>query len=484
MKITSKGTYFHVVGPFEHFESRDEVYEAIKQAGGRISKSVSMRTQVLVFGRDFDARVLAVHEGRMPSMRDRHLLPMLRESELLELMREGEIESAFMSSEERARGEQPLNELLGEVRGVLGETPSVAVWQALTGLVDACSPEHLSALVSYIFEHTQRWSEQEKLLCEPPIPWLLNMSKGMDSPAYKLVRRLDFSGTVFRTTQLKKALKCEHLVNVSHLNIGVRNTLTRTTFMALGQDEKFASVTHLGLGHFEAGWLAYLDEGGVLTSLRSLELCLTHEIATRREDFKVLLGLKMCAQIKTLTISSQNGWRWPSSFRPPPSILELLKDSALLPRFERLRLDLYCFGKSKVSHTAYHDSISALIGSGRDSGLAAACARVETFTLVTPMFCLVSGAKVGPYDFSHLPNLRTLRLYGLGEEASRRGCSVARPLRQDLEDIFHVQEMILPGSLRQLRTNAPLELSTFVEFMAARPDVEVVRDPLHTPLFE
>ena len=52
----------------------------------------------------------------------------------------------------------------------------------------------------------------------------------------------------------------------------------------------------------------------------------------------------------------------------------------------------------------------------------------------------------------------------------------------DAKEVFIVGKMKVPGSLKRVVTNAPIDRGPFAEFAKNNPDIELVHDPLPEPL--
>ncbi|CAN0438829.1 unnamed protein product, partial [Laminaria digitata] len=208
----------------------------------------------------------------------------------------------------------------------------------------------------------------------------------------------------------------------------------------------------------------HLDEGGALTSLRSLGFY-PHDYWRVEDDaYAALFALGVCENVERVTFYSRHSWGSSAS-----SILGLLEDASLLPSFSHLSLDLLRFGKC-TNNPATSDTVSWIIDHHSGRSNEAANARIEAMTIASTLSGYLSGGGVA-MDFSPAPNLKTLRFYSFGRDGAR----------EQADAVFHVDKMTFPASLERICTNIPLDQGAFERLAAAREQIELVHDPLPEP---
>jgi hypothetical protein len=456
MRIELEGTTFCVTGNFNNHQNTRTVEAALRAKGGKIQKSMGLKVEVLVFGYGYSRKT--------ETAKDRGL-PVLREAELDKLLADGFVEVDFEAPTTEG-GDASVDELLGEARGALAKSPGPRTWGEIVRIVDQCDADQVGALTDYVFDHLERWPERERLLCAPPTDWIATMMRGEDSPAYRLVRRLDLGEVDAKTTAFKKVLGCESLRHVEALDIAVAKKLTKTAFSALAKAERFATVRDLTVGYFEEDWARALDDGDAMANLHTLG-CYPGIWRTRDEWYDALFATKACEGVERLVLYTRSGWGSDSGDR-----LARLADDALLPSFSHLEIDFVRYGHGATAYPINFQTIDWSVGrAGPDFGR-----RVQTLTLRTPVTGFYNyDARL---DLSVMPELRELRLFDAGLFRQ------ARTTQEDVDRVFHVDRMLLPEALERIVTNVPIDRGAFARLAEKRPELELVQDPsehLFTP---
>ena len=454
MRIELEGTTFCVTGNFDNHQNTRTVEAELRAKGGKTQKSMGLKVEVLIFGSGWS--------GKTDTARDRGL-PILREAELDRLLADGYVEIDFEPPSVDG-GDASLDELLGEARGALAKNPGPRTWDALVRVIDQCDADQVGALTDYVFDHLERWPERERLLCSAPRDWIATMLRGEDSPAYRLVRRLDLGEVDAKTTAFKKLLGCESLCHVDALDIAVDKKLTKTAFKALAQAEHLSTVRDLTVGYFEDDWARALDEGDAMADLHTIGVYPSSYWRVKEEWYDTLLTTKACENANRLVIYTRSGWG-----SGVGDMLERLGDDAILPSFDHLEIDLVRYGKGASNYPANSDTIDWSIGrAGADFGR-----RVKTFTLRTPVTGFYTND--AHIDMSVMPELRELRLFDAGLFRHER------TTQKDIDRVFHVDKMALPDTLERIVTNVPLDAGAFARLTEKRPDLELVQDASEHP---
>ena len=452
MKIALEGTTFCVAGTFDKYENTRGIEELLRKGGAEVMKSMGLKVEALVYGSGYTTK-LAAAEGRG--------LPVLREADLDALLLGGAVEVDFELPTVEG-GAASIDELLGEVRGVLAQAPSPALWGRIVELVNQCELDQAGPLVDYVDGHIERWPERAQSRCLAPRAWTLAMLQGQDTPAYGLVRCVDLSGMHVNTTAFKKLLGCAHLTRLTSLGLSTHDPLTKTAYKALARNPRFQAIEELALDGFEAEHVAELDAHAPGSGLRRLR-CHEWSMWVERSDrFAALFGLRVCARVDTLALRVYSGSK-------AGEIFAELADDSKLPAFEHLEVDQTDRGGGGSAMPLNGEVLSCVIRDTPDD----ARRRVKTLTVRTN----VDGhyRKEGILNVRQLKNLRTLRLFDAG--AYRRDDVTL----EDFDRVFHAHELRLPDSLERIVTNAPLDRGAFARLIQARPDLEVVQDPDEAP---
>ena len=461
MRIDIEGTTFCVSGNFKNFQNTRTVEAKLREQGGKTSKSMGVKTQVLIAGNGYvPKRQTAIDRG----------LPVLEEAQLKKLLEDGNLEIDF-EEPGAVVGDADLDELLGEVRGLLAQSPSSTLWNALVGVLDQCQPEQAEALASYVQDHISRWSDREKLFCVAPHHWQVNMANGVESPLYALLYRLDLNKAKLKSTAVKKMIALEHLQHIKHLDLAVDKKLTKTVFRQLAKDPKFSTVEHLCLGFIEESFAKEFDDGGELTNIKTLGLYPSDYWRVEESDYRALFASQTLENVERIVLYSRHSW---GSGTAIP--LALLQDRSLLPSFSHLEINFASFGNC-TNNPLSPQLLSWTVNPNENSNISVeAIERIETLTLTSTIGGYTSAQS--PYNLRVLPNLETARFYAH---------PLHRPMEEEeltskLEAVFVVGKMKVPSSLKRVITNVPIDRGPFAEFAENNPDIELVHDPLPEPL--
>ena len=448
MKIEIDKTTFCVTGDFKKFQNTRTVGAKIEAAGGKVMKSMGQKVQVLVYGSGYTRKTETANDRG---------LPIIREADLDALLEQGWVEIDFETPTMEG-GSSSVDELLGEVRSVIAKPASRRLWRELVGLIDQCDVEQVGPLVDYIEDHLDRWPEELQLHRAPTRDWIASMSRGEDSPAYRLIKRLDLGEVDLNSTGFKKILSCKSISNATLLDIAVDKKLTKTAFRALSQSEHFASLEQLTLGYFDEACARELDTGGQLTNLTSIGCYPSDYWRVDDEWYKVLFETDACSRVERLVFYRRNGWS-----SGVADVFEQVGHDGALPAFSHLEFDFVRFGLS-MTNPLTADTITWALERASE----AARARVKTLTIRANVRGFYS--KDGHISLHMLPNLEELRIFDAGDLRSPRAT------QEDFDRVLHVDKMRFPESLLRVVTNSALDRGAFARLIASKPNLEITQD--------
>jgi hypothetical protein len=432
--------------------------ERLRREGAEASRTMTSRTDALVNAGRW-SRELALASARG--------LPVVSESRLSILLTRGWVEVEDPAPRPPPIEDTTLDGFIAHARGALAEPTSPELWGRLVALVDQAEPPVLGPLVDYVDAQVSRWSRRDQLCCALPLGWLPGLLNEHDSPAHRLVRRIDLSELDCQTGQLQAILAREQLTGARHLDLSGQNELTKEALRVVSSSPRLARLEHLALGWFEPSWAAELAAGDELGSLRSLGLsgATRDDHPTEERAYRALYRVPAVSRVARLVLCGEDPTHAAARALAP------LDDPGVLPELRHLELDMMRFGAADGARLLGREHVAALL----DALPERARGRVETLTLSS----VVTGARPpsGSIDLTTLPRLHTLRLYALVAPDAW-----PNSIRQRLHQMMHAHRMKLPGSLERVVTNVPLDHRAFSLLAERRPDLELVYDPLPAPL--
>lgn len=285
MKVSLKGSVFVITGKLTKM-TRHEAEAAIAKVGGSTTKSVTKKTDYLIVGeRPSSKYTKAKNMG----------IPILTEDDFKALMAGDTVEVEEIGE----AGDRSVDELLGEVRSVMQGSPSAEMWSALVKLLDACRAEDVHVLTDYIDSYIARWSAEqmrglvgtsldeedtrdyhrrwwyygsnvEGELRVAPEQWVGEMQQGVESPKYKIVRALEFTGTKMTSTAICKILAHPSLTQLEVLELSDRSAPSKGLVKALCEHP---TLRHLQLAKIDAKTgPAFIEYGKAPRQLDTLDL--------------------------------------------------------------------------------------------------------------------------------------------------------------------------------------------------------------------
>jgi hypothetical protein len=342
MQHTIEGKTFCITGTLHHY-TRAQAEAAIREAGGKISKSVGKKTDFLVCG---TAASRKLEKARSLG------IPVIEEADLESFLAG---DSVDVDEEIVVSGDASVRDLIGEARAALDGTHGSDAWSTLVDLVDACAPEQLPALVDFIEPQIARWEVSPHAQWRPgdahkscvgaprewfdgaprgelrvaPFRWLVEMNTGNFSPKHRLVHAVHLTGMKMNGTQICKLLGNPELTNLRVLDVD-DSTLSKTFFKKLRALPSTAGLERLRLSRIDPKHASGADGDHHLDAFT--HLCIHVGYHTDESATAELLGYPMFEGVTRLTV--ENYW--------PDKILKLLADtSPLLPNLRRVDLDSY-----------------------------------------------------------------------------------------------------------------------------------------------
>ena len=453
MRVTIQGTVFCVAGFFNGFQSRREIEDALREAGGDITAGVSNTTNVLVW--DFGV----THRVQEAKTRG---LPILNEAQLMQLLADGSIDVAFEAPSLEGRGAS-LDALLGEARGLLANPPSEDLWGALVELLGQCVPEHTEALVEYVDAHIRRWHERDQMLCVVPDDWIVSMIQGTDSPLYKLVRWLDLSAQRMSITHAKRLFGCARLTQVRRIDFPHEKKLSKAAFAAVAKNAAFESVRVLIFGKLFEGAAQGLGAGEALRHVHTVGSRVSWEYkGAELRAFKDILESEALSQVDRLSCVG------PYSFMGQGDVLQV---GDALGGIKHLVFDVLSHSQCHARYTCFE--CFTRMGSLKQSASFKRClANLQTLTVLAPTG---SSKPTTPWNLSSLKRLNTLRVYTSQE------CLDAPDALSRVGNVFHPHLMTFSPALERVVTNMPLEHPNLRKFAQVNSLIELVYEPYYPP---
>lgn len=286
MKVNLKGSVFVITGKLTKM-TRHEAEAAIEEVKGETANSVTKKTDYLIVGeRPSSKYTKAKNMG----------IPILTEDDFKALIAGETVEVDAIGE----AGDRSVDELLGEVRSVMQGSPSAEMWSELVKLLDACRAEDVHVLTDYIDGYIARWSAEqmkgltgtsvdasdtkgwrmrwwwynqssvEGELRVAPEHWVGEMQQGIESPKYKIVCALEFTGTKMTSTAVAKVISHPSLTQLEVLELPERLAPSKGLVKTL--------CTHPTLRHLQLGKIDektggfFLDLGKEPRQLEVLDL--------------------------------------------------------------------------------------------------------------------------------------------------------------------------------------------------------------------
>ena len=256
MEITFQGKTFVVLGHLTTMTKR-EAWLKIQSLGGGVSNTPRPSSDYFIQGE----RVSAKRQARAEELG----FPILSEQEFIDAVEAARAEAA--EHEEHV----DLGDAIASFRGLFDGTPSRAIWEKVTALLDECPPGQLADACQYVESYVSRWPDHRDRPSAPSMrghqtyrhgppsddptfdlrvatrPWLRELLEGMESPKFSLIRQigLDYMGLNGKT--MTHLVQNPTLTRVRELDVGHENPITQSFYKKLRTSEHLPSLDTLTL---------------------------------------------------------------------------------------------------------------------------------------------------------------------------------------------------------------------------------------------
>ncbi len=453
MRITIEGTTFYV--SLSHLSwGTPHIHLHLGTNGGAFRLELDDEVDVVIHGMSYDETYdVARFRG----------LPILRDADLMRLWHHGHVDVDFEPY--APRGDAPPDAFYNELRGLFDAPVTPESWDRVVRMLDACAPERAHELADYVAGHTARWTPWERALCVAPGHWVEAMLQGQNRPALSLVRRLKLFDLSGKSRHIDALLGCTNLSHVTALELAP-NTLKRAAFEAMATHARFAHVEELVLQRPSGALASVLDHPDAFPALRRLTIPTFTFSRYTTDTLREVLATRAGQRIETLTFQQRGN---PGNDGIVHS-LDLLRDPELATNCTHVVLDWAWHDGVDVRFPMRPSWLTYILGELHDDTRR----RIQTLTLRTHV-----GASEGLGSLLHLdllPDLHTLELFDAGPQHTGRSTVEA------FDTVFHPEHMRLPGALKRLVTNAPLDRGELARLAARRPDLDVCNLD-HEPVF-
>jgi hypothetical protein len=267
--------------------------QKIAEGGGEVVKVISDKLTCFVAGGQAGAKA-----GRAAARG----VPILTEAQLKTLLKAGKL---TLKEEEATK--QTFDESVAELRGIFGAAPTSPGWTRCLEIVEACDPERLDDLISYVEPFIDGWDalpmprweppKEHALMANAPIrwrrgnpddelrvappAWLYELFQGRYSAKHAIVRALNMEGLMLNGGLGEAMIKSPHLRGIRFIGLGSKTTLPTSFYVALGTSALCEELVELWLstGH-DSLMEAWADERGpsfgALRRVRSYNFYVAH----------------------------------------------------------------------------------------------------------------------------------------------------------------------------------------------------------------
>lgn len=313
MEIELEGTVFCVAGLLLNYASHGDAEDAIRAAGGKVSKTIGKKTQVLVLGSNTWTQEEKARSRGIPVIRERDLVKLLAG------------ERVTVRGSAPPEGTAPMEELIGEARSALDGRPDARMWERVIALADQCAPEQLEELIDYLEPQVARWSfdddatwsvSQRTHGCRhapgrwyqfmppgelriAPHQWVVDMAAGVDSAKFRLVHAIHTRDMGINGTMLAKILACPSLTHLRHFDTD-ENKVSKTLFKKIRTAPSTRGLEHLRMARMDPKTITGIDGEHHLEALRELTV---HVEYAMKEALHHLLLADAMSGVETFNIS-------------------------------------------------------------------------------------------------------------------------------------------------------------------------------------
>ena len=310
MEHTIEGKKFCITGKLEHY-TRTTAQRAIMQAGGLIAKSVGPQTDFLVVGQRAGSKL---NKARTLG------IPVIEEADL-----EAFLAGAVVDVDEDivVSGDASVRDLIGEARSALDGKPTSRTWNTIIGLIDACAPDQLGALVDFLEPQVERWQVPPDAQWRPdkgthlvedapsgwadripkgdlrvaPWRWIVEMINKHDSPKHRLIHVIHTNGMRMTSTAAAAILERDQLTKLRHYDVG-DTKLTKTFWRKLRTLPSTCSLERFAFSHIDDKAVVGVHGDHHLQNLRELFIDVSYN--TRDRALAALVTSDMLTGLKSL----------------------------------------------------------------------------------------------------------------------------------------------------------------------------------------
>ncbi len=306
--------------------TRVDITNMITNAGGKVSKSVSSKTDLLVVGE---------RPGSKYNQAKSMGIPIITEQKLLELLKGNKI--AVSTATERSQThDAALSKVFGEVRSILQAPPSQARWNEIITYVDRCDPSQIEPLCDYIQTFMNQWDEQllqgsfkqdytqaqradwysharmsqvhHDMMPEfrlAPHEWIGELSQGVRLSKYNLIRALDFGESKLSSAAINKLITHPDL---SHLTTLVLSRHKEPTPALIKRIAAHPTLNNLTLRRIQLKTIEALEACGEDTKIKVLNLSTLDSYVTPIPNKEQrILAAPLFQGVQIIKLHSQKG---------------------------------------------------------------------------------------------------------------------------------------------------------------------------------
>lgn len=442
--------------------SRRQASARLKLAGARVSGAVSSKTDYLIAGSGVGSKM---EDARMRG------ITVLNAEQMLAALEGRAQEAEALATPAPAKQEVALNDALVELRQLLYDTPDQSVWKQITALLDACPEASLPMAVDYVNSLVQHWPSElprnsryrryrpdgppDQELRAAPRRWQEQMTRGEDSPKFKVLRLLEIHNGKVTGKMAMNLLSCAQLQNLRYLSLG-HNKLSGGFLAALRQAEQFGGLTHLLLDNSAWG-IAHARAWQGPSALKSLwHLDLSQVRMKDRQSAELLLQAEAWHQLRSLNLNQYSVKH--------AGVGDVLQQLSHMPHLEELRI-----GWTRPSHEA---SLRLLQEPGRAALRHLDVGQNESMAMSLPSLA----------QATHIQSLRYLNLSSC--QVSDEGCAsiLSAPHLASLEALHLSHNPVGPHSAQALRDASHLTRLHTLSLHGVRMSAEHVQALAQGPL--
>lgn len=314
-EIAIKGKVVTWAGKLKGYARKDSLPERISELGGTPAKSANAKVDIMLQGgRAADRLVQAARAFGCV---------ILDAEQSLEVLEEG-----VVARDTTARG-ATLDELIGELRGLLAQPASNQTWDAILGVVESCHRDQEQALVDFLEPQLARWHDHHVSqsadgedhvsgqlfyhmedveygdLRHMPMRWYAEMLGGATSPKYSLPRVIHPGTSCLKSTANTRLFDLKDTRHITALDTDYFETdlfLKPAYYKALIKSKFAGKVESLRLYDCDASVIELLAGARTFTHLTRLEMeCEQLEC----EDYLALLSSPLAGGLTWLGVQAE-----------------------------------------------------------------------------------------------------------------------------------------------------------------------------------